>query len=84
MKATGSVSFTFTSTAIQWYGQNDTNFGTAKVYIDGILAETVNVNGPMISQKLLFGRTGLPAGEHTILVVRTSATIDVDYFAYAN
>ena len=71
-------------TAIQWYGQNDTNFGTAKVYIDGILAETVNVNGPMISQKLLFSRTGLPAGEHTILVVCTSATIDVDYFAYAN
>lgn len=79
-----SVSFTFTGTAIQWYGQNDTNFGTAKVYIDGILAETVNVNGPMISQKLLFSRTGLPAGEHTILVVCTSATIDVDYFAYAN
>lgn len=79
-----SVSFTFTGTAIQWYGQNDTNFGNAKVYIDGILAETVNVNGPMISQKLLFSRTGLPAGEHTILVVCTSATIDVDYFAYAN
>ena len=79
-----SASFTFTGTAIQWYGQNDTNFGTAKVYIDGILAETVNVNGPMISQKLLFSRTGLPAGEHTILVVCTSATIDVDYFAYAN
>ena len=79
-----SVSFTFTGTAIQWYGQNDTNFGTAKVYIDGILAETVNANGPMVSQKLLFSKTGLPAGEHTILVVRTSATIDVDYFAYAN
>lgn len=79
-----SVSFTFTGTAIQWYGQNDTNFGTAKVYIDGILAETVNVNGTMTSQKLLFSRTGLPAGEHTILVVCTSATIDVDYFAYAN
>lgn len=79
-----SVSFAFTGTAIQWYGQNDTNFGTAKVYIDGILAETVNVNGPMISQKRLFSRTGLPAGEHTILVVCTSATIDVDYFAYAN
>lgn len=82
--ANASVSFTFTGTAIQWYGQNDTNFGAAKVYIDGILAETVNVNGPMISQKLLFSKTGLPAGEHTILVVRTSATIDVDYFAYAN
>ena len=84
LDANASVSFTFTGTAIQWYGQNDTNFGTAKVYIDGILAETVNVNGPMISQKLLFSKTGLPAGEHTILVVRTSATIDVDYFAYAN
>ena len=41
--ANASVSFTFTGTAIQWYGQNDTNFGTANVYIDGVLVETVNV-----------------------------------------
>lgn len=82
--ANASVSFTFTGTAIQWYGQNDTNFGTANVYIDGVLVETVNVYGSMASQKLLFSRTGLTAGEHTIRIVRASATIDVDYFAYAN
>ena len=82
--ADASVSFTFTGTAIQWYGQNDTNFGTANVYIDGVLVETVNVYGSMASQKLLFSRTGLTAGEHTIRIVRASATIDVDYFAYAN
>ncbi len=77
-----SVALTFTGSAIRWYGQNDTNFGAANVYIDGVLAETVNVNGTMASQQLLFERTGLTPGVHTIRVERATATIDLDYFAY--
>ena len=83
-EADASVTFTFTGTAIQWYGQNDTNFGTANVYIDDVLMETVNVNGIMTAQKLLYSKTDLTPGSHTIRIVRASATIDVDYFAYAN
>lgn len=82
--ADASVSLTFTGTAIQWYGQNDTNFGTANVYIDDVLMETVNVNGTMTAQKLLYSKTDLTQGSHTIRIVRASETIDVDYFAYAN
>lgn len=78
-----SVSFTFNGTAIQWYGQHDTNFGTANVYIDGDLVSEVNANGTMASDQLLFEKTDLTAGQHTIQIVQTSATIDVDYFAYA-
>lgn len=78
-----SVSFTFNGTAIQWYGQHDTNFGTANVYIDGDLVGEVNANGTMASGQLLFEKTDLTAGQHTIQIVQTSATIDVDYFAYA-
>ena len=78
-----SVSFTFNGTAIQWYGQHDTNFGTANVYIDGDLVGEVNANGTIASGQLLFEKTDLPAGQHTIQIVQTSATIDVDYFAYA-
>ena len=29
-----TVEFSFAGTAIRWYGQEDTNFGTADVYID--------------------------------------------------
>ena len=29
-----SVVFSFTGTSIRWYGQRDTNFGTAEVYLD--------------------------------------------------
>lgn len=82
--ADASVSFTFTGTAIQWYGQNDTNFGTANVYIDDVLMDTVNVNGTMTAQKLLYSKTDLTQGSHTIRIVRVSETIDVDYFAYVN
>ncbi len=78
-----SVSFTFNGTAIQWYGQHDTNFGTANVYIDGDLVGEVNANGTIASGQLLFEKTDLTAGQHTIQIVQTSATIDVDYFAYA-
>lgn len=78
-----SVSFTFTGTAIQWYGQHDTNFGTANVYIDDELMGEVNAYGTMASGQLLFEKTDLTAGQHTIQIVQTSATIDVDFFAYA-
>lgn len=78
-----SVSFTFNGTAIQWYGQHDTNFGTANVYIDGAMVGEVNAYGTMASDQLLFEKADLTAGQHTIQIVQTSATIDVDYFAYA-
>ena len=78
-----SVSFMFNGTAIQWYGQHDTNFGTANVYIDGDLVGEVNAYGTMASDQLLFEKADLTAGQHTIQIVQTSATIDVDYFAYA-
>lgn len=78
------VELTFTGTAIQWYGQHDTNFGSAAVYIDDELVETVNVNGSAAVGQLLFEKTDLTAGEHTIRVVCVSPVIDVDYFAYGS
>lgn len=78
-----SVQLTFTGTAIRWVGQRDLNFGTANVYVDGVL-EVVNTNGSMATGQLLFEKTGLSAGEHTIRIVYASATIDLDYFSYAN
>lgn len=78
------VVFTFTGTAVRWYGQNDVNFGSAKVYVDNALVDTVNVNGEAIVKKLLFEQTGLTAGEHTLRIVCETPVIDVDYFEYSN
>ena len=77
-----TVSLTFQGTTIQWYGQNDTNFGTAKVYIDDELIETVNLNGQMVAQKLLFEKTGLESGSHTIKILCESPVVDIDYLAF--
>ena len=77
-----SVTLTFTGVSIRWYGQHDTNFGAAEVYVDGELVSVVNVNGAAAVKQLLFELTGLEYGQHTIQVVCTSPVIDVDYFTY--
>ncbi len=82
--AGASVEFTFTGTAIRWYGQNDINFGTAKVYVDNELVETVNVNGPAATGQLLFEQTGLAAGTHIIRIEHETRVIDIDYLSYAS
>lgn len=77
-----SVELTFTGKTIRWYGQKDTNFGVAYVYIDDVPTAEINANGPMESGVLLFEGTNLGDGVHTIRIVNSLGTIDVDYFAY--
>ena len=81
-EAGAAVELAFNGTAIRWYGQHDLNFGIAKVYLDGELAETVNVQGPAGIGLLLFERAGLAAGAHTIRIVCGTPVVDVDYFSY--
>lgn len=77
-----AVALTFTGTSIRWYGQKDSNFGTAKVYLDEVLIDTVSVNGVAAVGQLLFEKTGLTAGTHTIRIVCETPVIDVDYLSY--
>ena len=74
---------TFTGTAVRWYGQKDTNFGSADVYIDGVFVETVNVNGSLVTGQMLFEKTDLSEGSHTIRIVCVSPVVDIDFFEYA-
>ena len=82
--AGATAEFAFNGTAIRWYGQHDTNFGTARVYIDDVLIQEVNVNGAFEAQQLLFERTGLSAGSHVLRIVCESPVIDIDYLVYSN
>ena len=69
-----AAEFTFTGTAVQWIGPKNTNGGKADVYIDGGLAQadidTYTAAGKQ-HQQVLYSRTGLAAGSHTIKVVAT-------------
>lgn len=77
------VTFSFEGTAVRWYGQHDTNFGTAKVYLDDELVEIVSVNGDASVKELLFERSGLESGVHVLRIVCETPVIDIDYFEYA-
>ena len=80
--ANSSVEFRFAGTKIRWYGQKDTNFGTAEVYLDGVLKTTVNANGSMAAGVMLFEATDLAPAWHTIKIVNKTGVIDIDKFAY--
>ena len=74
--------FTFQGTAIRWYGKRKLDFGISDLFLDGELADSVYSYGEPRMGQLLFERTGLPVGEHTIRVVHRFRTTDVDYLSY--
>jgi hypothetical protein len=69
----GYVQYTFTGTGIQWIGDKESNDGKANVYIDGVL-DTSNIDlyaYPNKFQQILYSKTGLSNGSHTIKIVPT-------------
>ena len=72
-QAGASVSATFNGTTVQWIGSQNTNGGIADVYIDGTLAGSVDTYTPAGKQyqQMLFSKTGLAAGSHTLQIVVT-------------
>jgi beta-galactosidase GanA len=72
-QAGASMTLDFTGTAVQWIGPKNTNGGIADVYLDGSLAATVDTYSPAgkLFQQVLFSKTGLSAGSHTLEIVVT-------------
>ncbi|MFZ1993488.1 MAG: beta-galactosidase [Solirubrobacteraceae bacterium] len=63
-----SMSMTFTGTAVRWIGSQTNNHGLADVYIDGVKQATVDCSGNS-DQAVLFSKTGLSTGPHTLKIV---------------
>ncbi len=63
-----SMSVTFTGTAVRWIGSQTNNHGLADVYIDGVKQATVDCSGNS-DQAVLFSKTGLSSGTHTLNIV---------------
>ncbi|MDQ0766550.1 beta-galactosidase GanA [Streptomyces canus] len=67
-KAGDSVTVPFDGTAIRWIGSKTNNHGNADVYLDGTKVATVDDSGGE-NQAVIFQRTGLAPGAHTLKIV---------------
>ncbi|KAI0647349.1 copper radical oxidase [Trametes meyenii] len=67
-----AITFTFTGTGIEWFGNQDQKHGFANVYVDGKLVEKVDAyNNVPRKQQRIFWSFGLPQGKHTLKIVNT-------------
>jgi hypothetical protein len=63
---------TFQGTGIEFISAYASNLGIVAIYIDGTLDSTVDCYGPAKNpEQVVYTKTGLAAGEHTIKVVVT-------------
>ncbi len=76
-----SVTVPFSGTAVRWIGSKTNNHGRADIYLDDVLQGTVDTAGSQ-SQAVLFSKTGLTDGSHTLKIVvdGTHSTSSTDSF----
>jgi bacillopeptidase F len=77
--------FTFTGTDIGWVSTRGPKRGKAKVYIDGALAQVVDLHSSTTQvRKIVFVASGLVAGQHTIKIYVNGTVgrprVDIDGF----
>lgn len=65
------VQLSFSGTSVKWIGSKGSNFGKADIYIDGVLdvSDLDCYSSTPREQQILYNKTGLVAGKHTIKVV---------------
>lgn len=72
------ATLTFVGTGVSWTGYRDEWSGIARVYVDGVLAGTVDTYAsPAQYQALLFSVSGLAAGTHTISIEATETQAEL-------
>ena len=85
-QTTDSATFTFNGTGVSWIGCEKASIGKAKIFLDGVLKEEVNMNKPLGIegfQRTIYRVDGLTKGLHTLRIEVTStngAFIVVDAF----
>ena len=73
---------TFRGTAVRLYAEMSFNFGTADVLFRRRVSGKHNPIRPGSNWQLMFERTGLEEGEHTIRLVQNAWNINLDYISY--
>ncbi|WP_202887222.1 glycosyl hydrolase family 95 catalytic domain-containing protein [Cohnella zeiphila] len=78
-----TAEYTFSGTGIDYYSEKNGDMGNVDVYIDNVLQGNVNLNvsGSRQVQQVVFSKTGLANGTHTIKIVsKTSQVAAIDAF----
>jgi len=72
-----SVSYAFTGTGVDYLSELNPDEGRVDVYLDGTLLRTVNLKAgpPRTVQAVVFSRTDLKMGKHTIRIVNKGTTL---------
>ncbi|TDL27423.1 galactose oxidase [Rickenella mellea] len=80
-----SALFNFTGTGIEMYGSTGSRYGSAQVYIDGKIQQTINAHSSASrQQQLLFFSYKLSPGPHSIEIVNkgsnSGSRLDIDAY----
>jgi hypothetical protein len=80
--STARATLTFTGREIAWIAAKGPTRGTARVYVDGVLAATVNLHASSTAyRQIAYRKTGLALGTHTLQIrVVGDGRVDVDGF----
>ncbi|MFD0671139.1 glycoside hydrolase family 95-like protein [Cohnella sp. GCM10027633] len=72
-----TAEFAFTGTGIDYIGERHSDMGNVDLYIDNVFQANVNLNvgGGRQVQQVLFSKTGLANGSHTIKIVSKNAQV---------
>jgi hypothetical protein len=72
-----AASYTFTGTGIEYLSERYSDMGTVDVYLDNVFQATVNLNvsGARQVQQVVWQKSGLVRGQHTIRVVNRSTRV---------
>ncbi|GLB34682.1 putative copper radical oxidase [Lyophyllum shimeji] len=75
MEPHAAISFTFTGTGIEWFGNCDRHHGISLVFIDGLFTRNVDAycdHDKPLKQQRIFWNFDLPYGHHTIKIINTA------------
>jgi hypothetical protein len=71
------ASYTFTGTGVEYLSERFSDMGNVDVYLDNVFQTNVNLNvsGARQAQQVVFSRTGLANGSHTIRIVNRTTSV---------
>lgn len=67
--------YTFTGTRVEYLTEKYSDEGDVDIYIDNVFQQTVNcTNATRLVQQVVYSKTGMTAGSHTIKGVKKTGT----------
>jgi hypothetical protein len=80
--STARATFTFTGRAVAWVAPRGSTKGSADVYVDGVLATTVNLFASSTQSRMtVFTRSFATSAQHTVQIrLKGTGRVDLDCF----